>query len=84
MLLKKDLYGLNMASKSFHKYFGDFIRDLGFTPSISDQELWIRKSDEYEGYDYIATHVNDVIITDNIQSQYINKIDMQFKVRYSK
>ena len=39
VVLKRDLYGLNTASKSFQKYFGDFLRDLGFTPPKSDQDL---------------------------------------------
>ena len=48
LVLKRDLYGLKTASNSLHKYCVDFIRDLGFTPSIADQYLWIHKSENYE------------------------------------
>ena len=51
VVLKWALYGLKTASNSFHKYFGDFLRDLGFIKSIVDQDLWIRKFDKYEEYD---------------------------------
>ena len=44
VVLKRDLYGLKMASNSFQKYFGYFIRDLGFTPPRAYQDLWIQKS----------------------------------------
>ena len=50
VVLKRALYGLNTASNSFQKYFGDFLRDIGFPKCGSDKEVWIHKSDNYEGY----------------------------------
>ena len=41
---------------------GEFLRYLLFTPSRADQDLWICKYDEYEGYYYIATRVDEFII----------------------
>ena len=81
MVLKRNLYGLNTESNSFHKYFGEFIRDLGFTPPRADQDLWIRKSDKYEENDYIATHGYDVIIAAKNPSKYMHEIEIHFKVR---
>ena len=78
---KQDLYGLKTASNSFHKYFGGFIRYLGFTISRLYQYLWIRKSDRYERYEYIATHVDGIIIAANNPSKYMHEFDMQFMVR---
>ena len=45
VVLKRALYELKTASNAFHKYFGEFIRDLGFTTSRSDQDLWNHKPD---------------------------------------
>ena len=56
VVLNWSLYGLKTASNSFPKYFGDFLRDLVFITSRYNQDLWIRKSDYYKGYDYIETH----------------------------
>ena len=50
LVLKQALYGLNTASNSFQKYFGDFLRDIGFPKCRSDKEVWIHKSDNDEGY----------------------------------
>ena len=69
MVLKWDLYVLNMASNSFHKYFGDFLIDIGFIPSIEYQDLLIHKYNYYEEYYYIETHVDDVIIAANNTSK---------------
>ena len=81
MVLKRALYGLKTASNSFHKYSEDFLIDLVFTSSRADQYLWICKSDKYEGYDYIATHVDDVIIATKNPSKYMHDIEMHFKFR---
>ena len=81
VLLRRDLYGLNPASNSFQRYFGDFLRDLRFEQSRADQDLWIIKFDRYEWYDYIATHVDDVIIAGKNSSKYMHDIEIYFKVR---
>eukprot|EP00957_Ditylum_brightwellii_P115747 8829674-Ditylum_brightwellii.AAC.1 len=56
VVLKRALYELKTASASFHQFLGDFLRKMGFTPSRADKDLWLHKSDEHKGYDYIATH----------------------------
>ena len=81
MVLKRALYGSNAASNSLHKYFVDFIIDLGYTPSRAYQDLCIHISGEYEGYTYIATHVDDIIIADKNPSKYMHYIEIHFKVR---
>eukprot|EP00957_Ditylum_brightwellii_P186166 14172800-Ditylum_brightwellii.AAC.1 len=61
VVLKWALYGLKIASASFCEFLGDFLREMGFEPSKADQYLWIKKFKHYERYDYIATHVRDVM-----------------------
>jgi hypothetical protein len=41
--LQQALYGLKMASRSFHEFFGDTLRRMGFVPTCADQDLWYRK-----------------------------------------
>eukprot|EP00957_Ditylum_brightwellii_P067246 5103002-Ditylum_brightwellii.AAC.1 len=62
VMLNRALYGLKIASASFHMFFGDFLRELGFEPLRVDQDHWLQKSVKYEGYDYVATHVDNIII----------------------
>ena len=72
VVLKRALYGLKNAYKSFRNFFGEFLRDIGFTSSRADQDLWLDKSDKYDGYDYIATHVYDIIIAENNPYKYMD------------
>jgi hypothetical protein len=81
IILKRALYGLKTASRSFHEFFGDCLRSMGFQPSRADQDLWLRKSDDYDGYDYIATHVDDIIIAAKRPGIYMAKIEQEFLVR---
>lgn len=79
--LKRALYGLKTASRSFHEFFGDLLLRMGFQPSRADQDLWWRRSDDYEGYDYIATHVDDIICAAKDPSKYMAQIEQEFKIR---
>lgn len=81
VILKRALYGLKTASRSFHEFFGDKLRRMGFTCTRADQDLWIRKSDEYNGYDYIATHVDDLIIASKNPGKYMNDVEQEFMIR---
>eukprot|EP00957_Ditylum_brightwellii_P067787 5145126-Ditylum_brightwellii.AAC.1 len=54
---------------------------MGLTPSRADQDLWLRKSDEHKGYDYIATHVDDIIIVAKNPSKYMTHTEQHFQVR---
>eukprot|EP00957_Ditylum_brightwellii_P015719 1185301-Ditylum_brightwellii.AAC.1 len=54
---------------------------MKFTPSRADQDLWIKKSDLYNGYYYIATHVDDIIIVAKDPVEYMNHIKQHFNVR---
>jgi hypothetical protein len=81
IILKRALYGLKTASRSFHKFFGDCAKSIGFKPTRADQDLWILKSDGYNGYNYIATHVNDIIIAAKITSECMARIEQEFLVR---
>lgn len=79
--LKRALYGLKTASRSFHEFFGDCLRRMGFNCTRVDPDLWYRKSDDYYGYDYIATHVDDFIIAAKRPAEYMSQIEQEFLVR---
>eukprot|EP00980_Cylindrotheca_fusiformis_P010182 scaffold2267_cov92-Cylindrotheca_fusiformis.AAC.1 len=79
--LKRALYGTRTASRAFHEFLGALLLRMGFQPSRADQDLWWRKSDEYDGYDYIATHVDDVICVSKDPSKFVAEIEQEFQLR---
>jgi hypothetical protein len=54
---------------------------MGFVPTRADQDLWYRKADDHGGYDYIATHVDDIAIAAMRPAEYMNLIEQEFLVR---
>eukprot|EP00957_Ditylum_brightwellii_P120661 9203767-Ditylum_brightwellii.AAC.1 len=81
LVLKQALYGLKIVSASFHKCLGDFLCEMGLEPSRADQDLWIKKSEHYEGYDYIATQMDDIMIVAKNLLEYMSHIKQHFQVK---
>ena len=79
--LNRALYGLPTAALSFHDFLADTLSRIGFIPSRADQELWIIKSDDHGGYDYLAAHVDDLIVAAKRPGEYIAKIEQEFGLR---
>ena len=79
MLIDKGLYGLKTSAARFHEHLSAKLRNLGFTPSRADSDLWMRPKDDH--YEYVATYVDDLLvwskdcdaIINDIKSDYILK-----------
>ena len=72
LLIVKSLYGLRTSAARFHEHISDKLRQLGFSPSKADSDLWIKSTDST--YEYIATYVDDVMIFAKDPMQYINAL----------
>jgi Reverse transcriptase (RNA-dependent DNA polymerase) len=60
LIIDKGLYGLRTSSARFHEHLASTLRDLGFTPSRYDNDLWMKDKDDH--YEYITTYVDDVLV----------------------
>ena len=61
--------------------FYDFFKYLGFTIYNPEQDRWVKKSDKYDGYEYISTHVEIITIAQNNPSKNMDEIEQHFQVR---
>ena len=59
---KKALYGLATSARKWNLDLGDKLRSFGFMPSRVDPGVWIKEADDESHYEYVATHVDDIII----------------------
>ena len=71
MEIKKALYGLSTSARQWSLELGNKLRTMGFRPSRADPDLWIRMDDDETYYEYIATHVDDLIIASKNPDRYI-------------
>lgn len=60
---------------------GDTLRDLGFAPTRANLDVWVKLSDNKSHYEYIATHVDDIMIASNDPMAYINKLKDIYPLR---
>ena len=54
---------------------------MGFEPSRADQDLWYKLSEDKTKYEYIATHVDYLIIATVEPQKYMVQIEQEIKVR---
>ena len=81
LLIDRALYGLQSSANAWHEKFADNLRSMGFTPSMTDSDLWIKCLDEH--YEYICVYVDDIIVFSKkpeiIIEQLKNKFNYELK-----
>ena len=60
MIIYKRLYGLKTSSARFHESLSAKICKMGFTPSKTNFNLWVRHVGDH--YEYVATYVDDILV----------------------
>ena len=60
LVIVKALYGLRTSGARFHEKLADTLRDMGFSPSLADPDLWLR--DAGDCYEYICVYVDDLMV----------------------
>lgn len=64
MVVKKAVYGLRSAGNSWHITLSQTIREMGFEPSRSDPDLWMRANTKPNGekyWEYVLCYVDDIL-----------------------
>ena len=79
--IRKALYGLATSARQWSLALGDVLKEMDFTASRADPDLWIKSSDDNTTYEYIASHVDDVIIVCKDPDKYINILKDNFPIR---
>ena len=60
LTLHKALYGLRSSGLRWHERLADCLRDMGFTPSKAEPDIWMRKAEDH--YEYIGVYIDDLVI----------------------
>ena len=88
LVIYKALYGLRSSGARWHDRFSDTLRDMGFTPSKADPDVWLRKDNDI--YEYMAVYVDDLVcaakepklIMDTLMQKYMYKLKGVGPVEY--
>ena len=72
LVIHYSLYRLKTSAASFHEHLSVKLRELGYTPSKADSDLWMKDCGTH--YEYIACYVDDIIVFLKNPMDIINKL----------
>ena len=81
IIFDKALYGLATSARQWNLTLGKEIKEMGFKQCRADPDLWIKKNEESQTYEYIATYVDDLIMVMKDPQPYIEHIKEKFPIR---
>ena len=81
IILDKALYGLATSARQWNITLGMEIKKMGFTQCRADPDLWIKRNEHSDTYEYIATYVDDLILVMKDPQPYIDHIKKKFPIR---
>ena len=64
MLIVRALYGLKSSGAAWRSKLADTLMDMGYTPSESDRDVWMKRCQKANGtdyYKYILCYVDDIL-----------------------
>jgi Reverse transcriptase (RNA-dependent DNA polymerase) len=73
MVVLKALYSLRSSGKSWHDLLFDTLKDMGFTPSKADPDIWMR--DNGDCYEYVCSYVDDLTAIIKDPQAFFNKLE---------
>ena len=79
LVIHKALYGLRTSGLRWHERFADTLRDMGFTQSRADPDVWMRKGENC--YEYIAVYVDDLCIAALDPADILHKLKAKYNYK---
>ena len=84
MLVIKYLYGLKSSGASFRAFLAKTLDKMGYRPSYSDPDLWLRpavKPDVFEYREYLLCYVDGVLCTFHNPRKSMKRIQEDLKLK---
>jgi hypothetical protein len=81
-ILRKSLYGLRQAPRTWYKRFADYVSSIGFSQSNCDHSLTIYKEGTHIAY--LLLYVDDIILTtssDDLRKSIISLLSSEFVMK---
>ena len=78
------LYGLKSSGESWQATLAELLRDMKFTDTKADPDVWRRSAVKVNGeqyYELILIYVDDILIISHEPSKIMTKINESFEVK---
>mmetsp|Transcript_11237 Transcript_11237/g.16168 ORF Transcript_11237/g.16168 Transcript_11237/m.16168 type:complete len:1367 (+) Transcript_11237:2028-6128(+) len=84
-VIVRALYGLKSSGAMWRAHFAATLRDLGFTSSLADPDVWMRPStlpqDQQEYYEYILVYVDDLLVVSHRGQELLDLLTDKYQYR---
>jgi hypothetical protein len=85
--VKKALYGLKYAGAAFHALLAETLRDIGYTPTKANPDVWLRLAVEADGFEYcelVLCYVDDILSISADPAVALRGLQATFKLKDNK
>ena len=79
MIIEKALYGLRTSAARWHEVLSDTLRQMGWSPSYADPNVWIKDIGTH--YEYICTWVDDLLIFSKNPMDIIRTLEKRYTLK---
>ncbi|MGH7954810.1 MAG: reverse transcriptase domain-containing protein, partial [Gloeomargaritales cyanobacterium] len=79
LIFNKALYGLRTSGARWHEKMADVLRNLEWTPSYADSDVWMKDCGDH--YEYICVYVDDLIAVGKRPMDIIDELRKIFKLK---
>ena len=79
LVILKALYGLKSSGKRWCEKCLAILRDMGFSPSLAEDDIWMRSQQDH--YEYIARYVDDMSIASHDPESIINELESKYNLK---
>ena len=79
LIIHKALYGLRTSGLRWHERLSDCLRDMGFSPSKAENDIWMRRNGDV--YEYLGIYVDDVAIAAKDPQSIVDTLTNQFNFK---
>jgi hypothetical protein len=83
-IVVRSLYGLKSAGAAFRAALAEVLKDLGYTSTKADPDVWIRaavKPNGHQYYEMLFVYVDDILALSHQAEDTIKQITMFFKAK---
>jgi hypothetical protein len=79
LVIVKALYGLRTSGARFHDRFAATLRDMNFTPSYADPDVWMRDAGDH--WEYLAVYVDDLMAIMKDPDEFFKVLTTKYKYK---
>ena len=81
LVIDKALYGLKSSGLRWSQKIHDIMLDMGFSPCKAAPCVWLRKAKCATKYEYVAIHVDDLLIACSFASEFIHTLKRKHNLK---